>query len=253
MTAALTLTNVVGRTALGPLGEDRPLNLVVNAGEAFVVIGGKETSSLFRLIMGLGTLSAGEIVCGDLRLTPGTASEDVLAFRQRIGFAFRDKGLISNLSLLDNVDLPAKYHGRYAKGVAAGSLAKAALAELGVDESHWTLRPNRITWETRKKVLLARAVVLAPPLLILDDPSTMAASPMVLDIMRWIRARQARGTALLIGTNDYPFGLAIADWILHPKTREPVRRYDDFVDPTWIKSAALLAESIAPSVTRTDR
>lgn len=242
--SALILRDVLGKTPLGPLGFDRALNINVKAGEVAVVIGGKETSSLFRLIVGLGELTQGEISVGETRLSAATSAEALVAFRQRIGFGFRDKGLISNLSLLDNVDLPAKYHGRYAKGSPPGALAKRALAELGVDEAQWNHRPNRISLEVRKRVLLARAVVLDPPVLILDDPSTMAASPMVVEILRWIRARRAQGNAILIGTNDYPFALAAADWVLHPKTGEPVGRYDDFVDATWIKSAALLKERI---------
>lgn len=242
---ALELRDVVGKTALGALGSERPINLVVKPGEVGVIIGGKETSSIFRLIMGLGDVTSGEIVVGDMNLGAGVSEDEVVAFRQRIGFAFRDKGLISNLTLLENVDLPAKYHGRYAKGTPRGAYAERALVELGVEKDQWPLRPNRISWEIRKKVLLARAIVLDPPILILDDPSTMAASPMVLDIMRWIRARRDRGTAILIGSNDYPFALAIADWILHPQTREPVRRYDDFIEPMWIKSAALLNERIS--------
>lgn len=242
-TPLLTLRDVVGHTALGPLGKDRPISLTLGAGEVAVIFGGKETSSLFRLIMGLGTISAGAIeLAGGARIDAKSSPEALVAFRQKIGFGFRDKGLLSNLSLLDNVDLPAKYHGRYGKSTVRGTYAEAALTELGVDKSEWQLRPNRISWETRKKVLLARAIVLGATLLILDDPSIMAASPMLIDIIRWIRGRRDLGNGILVGTNDYPFGLAVADWVLHPTTRLPVKKYDDFVEPTWIKSAALLAE-----------
>lgn len=244
--ALLTLHDVIGETPLGQLGHDRPINLTLDEGDVAVIFGGKETSSLFRLIMGLGKIASGRIeLLNDAKIDATSSPEELVAFRQKIGFGFRDKGLLSNLSLLDNVDLPAKYHGRYGKAKKSGSYAEAALTELGVDRSFWQMRPNRISWETRKKVLLARSIVLGAKVLILDDPSIMAASPMVLDLIRWIRGRRELGNAVLVGTNDFPFGIAVADWVLHPKTREPVRRYDDFVDSTWIKSAALLTERIS--------
>jgi len=245
--AALELRNVVGRSTLGALGATFPINFGLKAGDVGVVFGGKETSSLFRLVMGSGELESGEIVLEDSmkRDRSSRPDHDVAAWRKRIGFAFREKGLLSNLTLFDNVDLPAKYHGLYRKGgVKPGALAERAMKELEVDPEIWKVRPNRISWEVRKKVLIARAIVLSPKVLILDDPSALIATPQVPFLVRWIRQEKAKGTAILIGTNDYPFGLAVADWVLHPITNDVTTKYD-FIDDAWIKSAELLLSHVA--------
>ncbi len=240
---ALELRNVVGHSNLGALGKDRPINIQVKAGEVGIILGGKETSSLFRLIMGLGKIEAGEILIYDQVAMDSRSDEtDLNLLRKRIGFGFRDKGLISNLSLLANVDLPAKYHGYYDQGAVPGSLGAKALRDLGVDEAMWNDRPTRISSDVRKRVLLARAVVLNPRVLILDDPSTLAASTFIPELLGWIEIQQSKGRGILIGTNDLPFGLAAADWIMHPVKNEPVTRYDDFIDQMWIQSARLLTE-----------
>ncbi len=245
---ALELRNVVGRSALGELGEGNPIAFRLAAGQVGVILGGKETSSLFRMILGLGKIATGEILLGGkVALNQSSDSTHIQKLRKQVGFGFRDKGLISNLSLRDNVDLPAKYHGHYQNGARAGSLAEAALIELNVEPEVWSIRPSRISSELRKKILLARAIVLSPKVLILDDPSTLVASTFLPELLGWITRQKAKGTAILIGTNDYPFGLAIADWILHPVSRTPVETYDDFVESIWIRSAKLLAERIPRS------
>lgn len=244
MTAtALALNGVIGHSALGDVGDKHPFNFELKAGQIGVILGGKETSSLFRLILGLGEIAHGTISLGGrVALDANSDAAAVQTLRKEIGFGFRDRGLLSNLTVLDNVDLPAKYHGRYLPGEKPGSHGERALKELDVDPAVWRERPSNVTWEVRKRVLLARAIVLVPKVLVLDDPSALFASPHIPELMAWLHGQKTRGTAILIGTNDYAFGLAVADWVLHPKTLDAVNKYDDFVDATWIQSAKLLAE-----------
>lgn len=243
-TPQLELKSLVGRSPLGVLGGETPFNLALHAGECGVVFGGKETSSLFRLIMGSGSIALGAIIVEGKyvrdSLSAGT-ERDLSAWRQRIGFGFREKGLLSNMTLFDNVDLPAKYHDMYeAAGMQPGEIAGMALTEAEVDRELWNWRPDRINWEVRKRVLLARSVAMDPKVIILDDPSALLASPALPKLMAWINKQKRRGRGVLIGTNDYPFGLAAADWVLHPTRNTMVKEYDDFIDPAWIKCAALL-------------
>lgn len=243
MTAALALDGVIGHSPLGDVGDKQAINFELQAGQIGVILGGKETSSLFRLILGLGEIAHGTICLnGRIALAVNASAAAVQSLRKEIGFGFRDRGLLSNLTVLDNVDLPAKYHGHYVPGEAPGSHGERALRELNVEPAAWRQRPSNITWEVRKRVLLARAIVLRPKVLVLDDPSAMFASPYLPELLAWLHRQKSQGTAILIGTNDYAFGLAIADWVLHPTSLNAVSKYDDFVDPTWIQSAKLLAE-----------
>jgi ABC-type transporter Mla maintaining outer membrane lipid asymmetry ATPase subunit MlaF len=243
---ALELDQVLGRTDLGDVSRDgEPLSFGVRPGEIGVVLGGKETSALLRLILGLGTVARGEIRLADGRsFRAGTREEELNHYRAGIGFGYRDKGLLSNLSVQDNVDLPAKYHGHYRRfpDLGPGALAAKALEDLDVPRELWANRPSRVNNEIRKRVLFARAIVLDPAVLVLDDPPEFIASEALPRLMRWILAQKSKGRALLIGTNNWPVGVALADWVLHPRTGTPVTEYADFVDPAWTKSATLLKE-----------
>lgn len=239
----LELQGIAGETPLGGQTPAKPISLTLKAGEIGVLLGGKETSSLFRLLLGLGKVDQGEMYFQGQPVLKSGANWTNL--RKTIGFGFRDKGLLSNLSLLDNVDLPAKYHGFYSKGqIKPGQLAKDALQELGVDEVYWPLRPSRIGGELRKQVLLARAIVLNPPLLLLDDPAALVPTPFLPSLMSWILRRSRLGTAILVGTNDYPFGLALAKWVLHPEEGTMVHDFTQIVDEAWTQSAKLLLKKL---------
>jgi ABC-type transporter Mla maintaining outer membrane lipid asymmetry ATPase subunit MlaF len=239
--------NLAGTTALGQTGSSTVYNFTVGRGEILVVLGGKESSSLLRLLLGLGTINSGDVrVDGDSLFGKHLSASQILSRRHKIGFAFRDKGLISNLSILDNVDLPAKYHGYYSgdSSPEKGALAVQALEDIGIPSELWSMRPNRISGEIRKKVLLARSVVLNPSVLILDDPTAMAASPVIGTLLKWVIKQKQKGTAVLIGTDDYPFGLSVADWVLHPTTGKKVSEYSDFMEPVWLESASILKNRI---------
>jgi ABC-type transporter Mla maintaining outer membrane lipid asymmetry ATPase subunit MlaF len=241
------ILNLAGTTALGQTSASSLYNFTVGRGEILVVLGGKDSSSLLRLLLGLGNVTSGDVrIDGDSLFGKQLSANQILNSRHKIGFAFRDKGLISNLSILDNVDLPAKYHGYYGKNssLEKGALAVQALEDIGIQRDLWGVRPNRISGEIRKKVLLARSVVLNPSVLILDDPTAMAASPVVGTILKWVLQQKKKGTAVLIGTDDYPFGLSVADSVLHPVTGKKVSEYSDFMDAIWLESASILKNRI---------
>ena len=241
------ITNFSGTSAIGQTGSQNPYNFTVGRGEILVILGGKDSSSLLRLLLGLGSVKSGDVrIDGDSIFGANLRTNEMLSRRHKIGFSFRDKGLISNLSIIDNVDLPAKYHGYYRNGanIEKGSLAIRALQDLDIDPDMWNVRPNRISNEVRKKVLLARSVVLSPSVLLLDDPTAMVASPFVGTLLKWVLKQKKKGTAVLIGTDDYPFGLSIADWVLHPTSGKKVSEFSDFMEPCWIESASILKNRI---------
>jgi ABC-type transporter Mla maintaining outer membrane lipid asymmetry ATPase subunit MlaF len=240
------IINLIGTSSIGQTGSKNPYNFSVSSGEIVVTLGGKDTSSLLRLLLGLGTIQSGDVrVDGASIFSDDISQSEILSRRQKIGFAFRDKGLISNLSILDNVDLPAKYHGYYSgKSIGKGALAINALEDLGVERDLWNLRPNRISGEVRKRVLLARSVVLNPSVLILDDPTAMTASPFVGTLLKWVLKQKKKGIAVLIGTDDYPFGLSVADSVIHPSSGKKVAEFSDFMEPCWIESASILRDRI---------
>lgn len=152
--------------------EGRPLleglDLAVRPGGNLLVTGasGSGKSRLLRVLAGTERPRRGEVRIAGIGIWPG---EGVLSLvgRVRMGFAFATGGLLSNLSLEDNVALPLRFLGLSKSEVArrtAGALARLDL------ESVARLRPHAVNGAARKHANLARVLALEPELVLLDDP-----------------------------------------------------------------------------------
>ena len=165
----------------------RNVDLTVRSGESLVVAGvpGSGKSFIVRLILGLPgsglhesirvwgrVLAAGESVL-DMTAT------DLSRWRRQVGNVMRDGGLIENMDIRSNIELPLNYHDRDVMSQAQiENRCDELLAELGIgDLGVPGRRPVTLNREERIYVSLARALITGPGLLLMDDP-TAGLSPM---------------------------------------------------------------------------
>lgn len=234
--------NLIGRTALGRANFENPLDFKLLAGEIGVIIGGKEPSQLLRLIMGIGEIEQGELEFLGERHEPGKYQYGAdISWRKKIGFAFRERGLLSNLTLNQNLRLPVRYHGYdLDSGESVETITERAFKQLDIDEKWRESRPSDIPWGIRKKALIARSIVLSPKLLLMDSP--LATVPFLErpQILKWIKNYKINGPAILIGTETIPAAILLADWILY--NNEIIYRadFETKIDEVWLSDAANL-------------
>lgn len=152
----------------------------VQTGEAWAVGGlpGSGKTDLLMTVAGLLPPLQGEHRLFGQLMT-ARLEEDLLRTRLRVGLVFANEGrLFAHLTVAENLALPVCYHMNCSPDEArdriAGVLDQTGLQPLA---DH---RPNEINRNLRPRVALARALVLNPELLLLDDP------------LRGIDARQAR-------------------------------------------------------------
>lgn len=217
------------------------INFELKLGEIGVILAKEEADQIFQLILKNQNLKNGEIIFGNEKLNSSWKDNLDIEWRQNLGFAFRDGGLLSNMSAIENVDLPAKYHGYYPKGQDEKYLAIAALREAGVEEKYWERRPSNIPDKMLKEILLARSIILDPQILILDDPSEYFSWVELPELFKWIK-RQSKKRGILIGTQYIPFGLALASWIIQKENLSMRYDFNDFLEKAWLKQANHLIE-----------
>ena len=144
------------------------LDLTVPRGGTYLVLGpsGSGKTRLLKVIGGLEQPVGGSVRVGGREIWPGDGAFG-MAGRVSVGFAFASGGLLSNLSLFDNVALPLRFRGLPSADI--NTRAAAALEHMGLTEVA-ELRPHAVSASGRKHANLARVLALDPELILLDDP-----------------------------------------------------------------------------------
>ena len=179
----------------------RGVDLCVRQGEFVAITGpsGAGKSTLLHLLGGLQRPDAGHLwLDGESTDTYGEARWAVER-RKRIGIVFQFFNLVSNLSVADNVELPALLAGTSPK--QARTEREALLAELGLTGKERSM-PGELSGGEQQRVALARALVNHPPLLLADEPAGSLDSKGTREVMRLLSRFHQRGQTIVLVTHD---------------------------------------------------
>jgi len=177
------------------------LSMDVAAREVVAVMGpsGSGKSTLLNLIAGLDRPTAGTVTVAGRRID--SLSESALArFRARhVGIIFQFFNLLDDLTVADNVLLPAQLAG--ASRRTARARAGELLARMGLEE-HANHYPARLSGGQRQRVAIARALVNSPELLLADEPTGALDTATGQEIGRLLQWLNDGGQTLVLVTHD---------------------------------------------------
>jgi putative ABC transport system ATP-binding protein len=160
---------------------------------------GSGKSTLLNLIAGLDRPTAGTVIVAGRRVD--TLGEAALArFRARhVGIIFQFFNLLDDLTVEDNVLLPAQLAG--ASRRRARTRAGELLERMGI-ERHRDEYPARLSGGQRQRVAIARALVNSPELLLADEPTGALDTAAGQQIGTLLRELNAAGQTLVLVTHD---------------------------------------------------
>lgn len=183
-------------------------------GEISVIIGGSGTgkTTLLRLLIGLEKPTSGEIVVDGEDIVPLSDSA-MNRVRRKFGMVFQYAALLDSMTVRDNVAFPLREHSKLSER-EIGEQVRAKLGELGLDEKVERQFPSQLSGGMRKRVGLARALMLDPKIVVYDEP-TSGLDPFTTELVdEMIMDTSARvGVTSIVISHDMASALRIADHI----------------------------------------
>lgn len=191
----------------------REASFAVARGELIALLGpsGAGKSSLLHAATGEIPVDAGRIrVLGETLPLPRAA---LYALRRRIGVLLQQGGLLSDLDVAENVALPLRAHSDLPEPLLQ-RLVRLKLGAVGLADAG-TLAPQALSGGMARRVALARALVLDPPLMLYDEPLTgldPIAAGVIVSLIRGLN--RTLGLTSLVVTHDVHEILPVADRVL---------------------------------------
>lgn len=189
-------------------------SFALRKGAVTAVLGpsGAGKSTLLWAITGELAPSAGRIeVLG--QPLPRPSQRELFALRRGMGVLLQGNGLLTDLSVFENVALPLRMHTDLPEEVLA-ELVRMKLSAVGLAEAG-ELMPQQLSGGMARRVALARALVLDPPLMLYDEPLTgldPIACGVILALVR--RLNDHLGMTSVVITHHVRETLEIADHVL---------------------------------------
>ena len=189
------------------------LSMEFRRGQVVAVMGGSGCgkTTILRLIGGQFTAQSGEVLFEGRDIGKMSSAQLILA-RRRMGMLFQFGALFTDLSVFENVAFPLREHTDLTEELLR-SLVLMKLNAVGLRGAR-DLMPSQISGGMARRVALARAIALDPPLIMYDEPFA-GLDPISLGITaRLIRdLNNALGATSLLVTHDVEETFAIADYV----------------------------------------
>lgn len=148
------------------------IDLVVQKGENLVLLGksGSGKSVIIKCLVGLVKADKGEIKVFDTDIIDAS-TDNMNAVRVRVGFLFQSSALYDSMSVRENLAFPLMRHSKELSAEEVDRVIKEELENVGLADAIDKM-PSELSGGMRKRVGLARTLILKPEIILYDEPTT---------------------------------------------------------------------------------
>ncbi len=233
----------------------RDVHLRVGRGDIAVIIGGSGAgkTTLLKILIGLDKPTSGEVVVSGTNIVP-LSERKMSDVRRKMSMVFQYSALLDSMNVLDNVAFPLREHTNLAEKEIRARV-KEKLKILGLENIEHRA-PSELSGGMRKRVGLARALMLEPEVIMYDEPTSgldPITSRMVDDLI--VSTRNRFDVTSIVISHDMAGALRIADQIYlldqgqivasgtpHELVRGDNELAQRFLESSGIEAERLLAE-----------
>src|SRR3954469_13325359 len=200
----------------------RDINLTIPRGQTLAIIGesGCGKTVLLKLMIGLLRATAGYVLFDGQRIDR-LGDKELTSLRTRFGFLFQGAALFDSMTVAENIAFPLRENGELSAEEIERKVAER-VAQVGLPTSVLGKRPAQLSGGMRKRVGLARALVVNPEVLLYDEPTT-GLDPILSDVINEliIRTRKQNPVTSVVVTHDMKTAQKVADRVvmLYPLSR----------------------------------
>ena len=237
------------------------VDMTIRKGEITVIIGGSGAgkTTLLKILIGLDRPTSGSIRVNDVDIAK-LSERELTQVRRRFGMVFQYSALLDSMNVMDNVAFPLREHTKLGeREIREKVLEKLSLLGLTDIEERF---PSQLSGGMRKRVGLARALMLEPEAVLYDEPTSgldPITSRKVDDLI--VETRERFGVTSIVISHDMGGALRIADQIVllsegrvvaagtpRELVASGVELLKEFIESSGIQVDKLLAErdSMAP-------
>jgi len=147
-------------------------NLTIRKGENVVVLGksGCGKSVLIKCIVGLLKYDSGSLKVLGKEIN-SLDNKDLDELRSHIGFVFQSSALYDSMTVRENLEFSLRRHGKHKTQEEVKKLVEETLEDVGLLKAI-NLMPSELSGGMRKRVGLARSVIMKPEIILYDEPTT---------------------------------------------------------------------------------
>jgi iron(III) transport system ATP-binding protein len=203
--SAVEISNI--RKSYGATIALSDINISIPSGSFFTLLGpsGCGKTTLLRTIAGFHQQDSGSIAIADQRI------ENVPAHKRNVGMVFQDYAVFPHISVADNIAFGLKQ-----RKVSRSEIERRVADILDVVQlkSYAQRMPHELSGGQQQRVGLARALVINPQVLLMDEPLSNLDAKLRVDLRRELRAiQQSMNITTVYVTHDQEEALAMSDFV----------------------------------------
>jgi len=182
-------------------------------GQVSLIIGkaGSGKSTLLKAAAGLVVPEQGHVLFAGNDLARMSHTEN-MAFRKASSFVFQDSALWANQSIYNNLNLPLAVHEPGLPKSQADARIREVVRRVGYNES-LAIRPAELSSGEQKMISFARALVLDPSLIFLDEPDASLDEEAVERVLEILKECKRAGKTIIIVSHNTRLIAELADFI----------------------------------------